>query len=161
MVSAGRPSIDDRLPSVALVLFLLVVVTNPALVGALFLWLVIILGLLWLLGRIGLLGGMGFLVGVLGMSGGRNQRWQPPTLSFRCQFPTGTREVRVRGFDAGVQLGDRVEVSGVAVRGVVEATRVVNLSTGAVLRRHGLTRLVVMSVLCLWLLVCLISQVTG
>lgn len=144
-VTSSRPGIDGALKTAILVLGMLLLLASiaaaPMLFGALLVlalpFIVILFLVFGLLGRFGLTAGMwGFLAGFAGR--GRNNRWQPPTLTFRCDFPSGTREVRLRGFDSGVQLGDHVRVNGAIVRGAVEAARVENVQTGYVMRRHGL-----------------------
>ena len=160
VATAGRPSIEDQLGRIAIGLAIAVVLTNPAMLGVLFWWLLLSLGLMWLLGRLGLTSSLGLLL-AMGRGRGSAPRWHPPVLTFRCQFGSEAREVQIRGFDTGVQLGDQLEVTGPTASGVVHATRVVNLSNGAVLRRHALVRTVVLSVLCAWLLLTLVAQLVA
>lgn len=84
------------------------------------------------------------IVSLVRMGGRRSCPLPPPSLSFRCQLGGQPREVRIFGHDSGIELGDlQVRVHGVPWDGRLRALRVVNLDSGAVLRRRGLVGLAV------------------
>lgn len=139
-------------------LLALVVLTSPALLSALMVWLVLLGIGLWLLGRIGLLGVFLFAAG----RGRRDRRRQDvPTMAFRVLAGEQQRSVRLVGHDDGVEVGDEVTVHGVAWAGSVRASSVVNHTTGAVLRRSGRLRTGVLVCLNVALALTVISQVAA
>ena len=73
----------------------------------------------------------------------------------------GLPEVGLEGRDTGVECGDQVATTGVEVAGPTGAVSVRNMTTGMVLRRHGLGRLVVLALVDAWLVAVVISQVVA
>jgi hypothetical protein len=143
-------------------LAILAVLTNPSLVRSLLLIVIAVIAVLWLAGRLGL-GGIEWLSLLLAMlrRGGASSRWVPPAMTFRCASLGAVRSVQLVGHDTGVQLGDQVDVRGVTITGTVRAVRVTNLTTGAVLLRHGMVRLAVLALLDVGLGTTVLVQILG
>lgn len=152
-VAAGGPEPEALLRPLALVLGLLVVLRTPALLGMLVLPLLLLVAAGWLLGRVGLLG-------LLALRPRRAPRARPVAqdLAFRWDDGSGPTEVRLRGHDTGVALGDHVSVHGLRRNGVLHATSVENHTTRVVLRRQGLVGLVLLALLDVWLLLALLGS---
>lgn len=142
-MSSARP--DHALRCLAVPLLVIAIVTSPGFIEAVLFWLIIVAIFVWLVERLGL-GRMFGLLSIFSLVrlGGRRSAPlpPPPSLSFRCQLGGRPREARIFGHDSGIELGDRVRVHGVAWDGRLRALRVVNLDSGAVLRRRGLVGLV-------------------
>lgn len=161
-VSPGRPGFGAALRALVLPLAILAVLTNPSLVRSLLLIVIAVIAVLWLAGRLGL-GGIEWLSLLLAMlrRGGASSRWVPPAMTFRCASLGAVRSVQLVGHDTGVQLGDQVDVRGVTITGTVRAVRVTNLTTGAVLLRHGMVRLAVLALLDVGLGTTVLVQILG
>ena len=163
--SMGTRGIDEYVRMLLGPLVLIAILTNGAIMGALIFFLVMFVLLTWVLNRIGLGGVMRIfsLVGWMRLfipSRGGPQP-VPPTLAFRTDGPRGIREVRLRGYDTGIQLGDEVEVHGLPVNGTIQATSVFNRTTRSRLGRVGLGSAVAIALLDLWLLQIIFTQVHG
>ena len=148
-ISATRTGPDRVARAVAVPLLVIAVVTSPGFLGALILWLIIAAVVVWLVEwlRLGRLLGIFGLLSLLRPRGARRGPWVPPTMAFRYQVDGRPREVRLVGHDTGIELGERVRVRGLPSRGTIHAVQVVNESTGATMRRHGLVRLILLVLL--------------
>lgn len=143
-MSTARP--DHALCGLAVPLLVIAIATSPGFIEAVVFWLIIVAIFVWLVERLGLgrMFGLLSIVSLVRMGGRRSAPLPPPpSLSFRCQLGGQPREVRIFGHDSGIELGDRVRVHGVPWDGRLRALRVVNLDSGAVLRRRGLVGLAV------------------
>lgn len=140
---AGPP--NRGLRALGIVLGMLLVATSPGLlshlVAALFIPLLLVVLVLWLMSRFGLLSVFGFL-----LFRPRSGRALSTELAFRCDRSGIVTDVRLRGHSTGVAVGDLVSVRGVTVAGVVHASQVRNMTTGAVLSREGLLGTIVLAV---------------
>ncbi len=162
VVGGGRPW-ARFLRRCALPLFVLVLVTNPAVIMDLIIFGLLLLFVIWILRRIGLGGISPSWLGLPLLRRGRPQAipTQIGTLVFRYLDGSATRSVHLPGHETGVQLGDMVEVHGVSVNGTIRALRVRNISTGATLRPPGLVLSTLVGFIDVILLWTLIAQVTG
>jgi|GEM_PF-3770298 len=150
---------ERALGVLAMVLLALLVLTTPHLfAGFVVVGLVLLLLIavpMWLLSKVGALG----LVTLAGRA--RRQPLGTTELVFRWEPPSGVRQVRLRGHQHGVALGDAVAIHGWSHRGTLEVARVHNLTTGAILWRAGLGRLILALMLDLLLLLVLAAHLVG
>jgi hypothetical protein len=162
--SASGVGPDGIARALVLPLAIIAVLTNGVLVEHLLVTAIVIIVVLWLLRRIGIDGLM--FVSLIssmwrGARGARGPRTGPPALTFRYDEAGLSRSVRLIGHDSGVHLGDRVRVRGVEVRGTIHAIEVVDVTTGARLRRSGMARLAMLGLIDLWLFIVIVTQVAG
>lgn len=163
-IVASRPSIvsggdvlEAALGPPMLLLFCAVVVVTPQLLRISIALVALLLLAGWVLSRFGVSRAMLLLRPRRARAGAT--RW--PTLAFRADSGARVDDVRLYGHDSGVMLGDEVRIRGPRVGGVLRATSVVNHTTGVVLRRRGLARVVVMLLVDAWLLVAVVSALAA
>ncbi len=127
----------------------------------LFLVLVIVAWLLRRLGLDGLLSISAIVAAFARRGPGPSSRQRAATL-FRCRESATTRtSVRLVGHDSGVMLGDIVTARGVVFAGTLHAFSVFNHSTGAVLRRPGLSAALMWCAIDVFLCSLLLSHIVG
>lgn len=94
----------------------------------------------WLLSRFGL-EGLSPLPIIFAATWGGIRSPNPrlrPCMEFRSTGPRGHQSLRLVGFDAGVQLDDRIRAVGPQVAGTIRVLWMKNLTTGTIFLRRGL-----------------------
>lgn len=155
-VVGGGVGIDGAIGTLTLLLLCLTVLVTPALLFLAVMLLAVFLVVGWLLGRIGMLWAL-----LLLRPRGRGPAPEVPSLAFRTDTGNHLDDVRLRGHSSGIALGDEVVVQGVRLGGIVHAARVTNLTTGVVLVRRGLGRLVFLALVDLWLALSIASALAS
>jgi len=149
----GGGALEASLRSATVLLAVITVLVTPALFAMLVMFFLFFLVIGWFLGRIGMLWPL-MLMGRRGGGGGPSPQ---PTMAFRWDTGDRISQVHLLGHETGVALGDTVAVRGPRIGGIFHASSVVNYTTGVVLRRRGMYRLIALVLVDLWLLLGILS----
>lgn len=145
------------LRAVTLLLVVITLLSTPGVVALLVLLMVPVVALLWLAGRFGLRGVIPFWLLRRPRRAPLSDRGEP-VMVFRVDDGRRVQEIRLRGHQSGVQLGDYVKSEGIDLGGTLHAAKVTNQTTGVVLRRPGTMLMLVLVVIDILLVVTLAGR---